>query len=327
MRALVTGGAGFIGSHLVDALVAEGHECTVLDDLSRGDEANLAVHGGAVRLVKGSVTDADVVGRLVPDADVVFHLASVVGVRATIARPSEVIRTAVIGTSHVLERALPGTPIVIASSSEVYGVAEDAPFNEASPARLGPPDVHRWAYAHAKACAEHLATAATRDGLIAPTVVRYFNVYGSRMPRHNDPSVVARFLDAALTGRPLTVHGRGEHTRCFVHVDDAVRGTLSAWRQAPGRVVNLGGPVETTVRQLADEILTLTGADQGAVAESYADAFGPAFADPPRRGADGHLARELLGWEPEVGLREGLARTLATWPDERGSSPVAGREG
>ncbi|MGN6696085.1 MAG: NAD-dependent epimerase/dehydratase family protein [Aquihabitans sp.] len=313
-RVLITGGAGFIGSHLVDALTATGHECTVLDDLSRGSLRNLAHLGGDVEIITGSVTDRDLVEAVAPGHDVVYHLASVVGVRSTIADPARVVEVAVAGTANVLAAASPGTAVVIASSSEVYGRAPQAPFDEETPAVLGPPEVARWSYAHAKACTEHLALAAASAGRVRPAVVRYFNVYGPRMPQAVDPSVVTRFLDAATAGEPLLLHGGGAHTRSFVYVDDAVAGTIAAAERGAGRVINLGSDVETSVRDLAELVIDACGSASAATEVDVPADLGPRFEDPERRSATGALAARVLGWRATTPLAVGLAETAASWP-------------
>lgn len=320
MRVLVTGGAGFIGSHVVDALVDRGDECTVLDDLSRGDVANLEHHGDAVRIVVGSVTDATAVTSACASQDAVVHLASVVGVQTTIDDPTRVIDVAVTGTLQVLRAAAPEAPVVVASSSEVFGQSDAVPFEESTPAALGATDVRRWSYAHAKACLEHLAFDAAGWRTPAPAVVRYFNVYGPRMPVDRDPSVVSRFLAAAAAGEPLTVYG-GDQTRNFVHVSDAVRGTLAALDRGAGRVVNLGGPEETSVSDLARLVVETTGSASEVRIVDRPSAVGSSDQDPTRRSATGALAADLLDWRPTMTLRDGLA---ATWAEQSGrAGPTA----
>lgn len=321
MRVLVTGGAGFIGSHLVDALLARGDSCTVLDDLSRGDLRNLPCD--QVDVVEGCVTDRDLVERIAPGHDQIFHLASVVGVRSTIAHPARVIDVAVEGTANVLRAADPDAHVLVASSSEVYGRSPEAPFDEDTPAVLGPPRAARWSYAHAKACVEHLALAAGTDRTRPPAVVRYFNVYGPRMPRAVDPSVVTQFLDAAGDGRPLNVHGAGHQTRSFVFVNDAVEGTLAAITGAAGHVVNLGGPTETTIAGLAALVVSTTGSRVPIRIVERPTSLGPPSEEPRRRSATGTLAFELLAWAPRTNLADGLARTWAQWPPDRPSDVVA----
>ncbi|MEX0769023.1 MAG: NAD-dependent epimerase/dehydratase family protein, partial [Microthrixaceae bacterium] len=259
MKALVTGGAGFIGSHLVDALVARGIECTVLDDLSRGSLANLSHHGDQVAFVEGSVTDRDLVEDLAPDFDTIFHLASVVGVRSTVAHPARVIEVAIAGTSNLISAANPDASLLVASSSEIYGRSTATPFDEQTPGLLGPPMAARWSYAHAKACVEHLAFAAGVSRRRPPAAIRYFNVYGPRMPQKIDPSVITLFFDAAREGSDLVLYGDGSQTRSFVYVQDAVEGTIAASEHGAGQVINLGGPQETSICDLAAQILGVTG--------------------------------------------------------------------
>lgn len=323
MKVLVTGGAGFIGSHLVDALLARGFRCTVLDDLSRGARRNVRSDRGDVRLVEGSVTDRELVNAVAPGHDAVFHLASVVGVRSTIAHPARVIDVAVNGTANVLRSADPDAAVLVASSSEVYGRSPDAPFDEDTPSFLGPPSAARWSYAHAKSCAEHLALAAAHSRPAPPSVVRYFNVYGPRMPRTVDPSVITRFLDAAADGRPLEVHGQGLQTRSFVFVRDAVEGTLAAIDKARGRVVNLGGPEETSITELADAVISTTGTVSTTLMIERPATLGPPTEEPTRRSASGRLAAELLGWAPSTSLTAGLAETWSQWPRAGALSSLA----
>ncbi len=322
MKVLVTGGAGFIGSHLVDALVARGDRCTVLDDLSRGDRANLTQHGSSVRLIEGSVADEGTVAEVVPGHDAVFHLASVVGVRSTIADPARVIEVAVVGTSNVLRHADPGARVLLASSSEVYGRSADSPFDEDSPSILGPPAAARWSYAHAKACMEHLGLAGGPTRPFPSSVVRYFNVYGPRMPRTIDPSVVSLFIDAAMAGEPLHLHGGGGQTRSFVFVQDAVEGTIAALDGAAGRVVNLGGPGETSIETLASMVITAAGSASDVRVVDRPSTLGETADDPPRRSATGALAAELLGWAPQTSLADGLGLTCAAWPTDTTTSPA-----
>ena len=216
MRVLITGGAGFIGSHLVDALVARGEDCTVLDDLSRGSRDNLAHLTDQVTLIEGSVTDQDLVEDLAPEFDAIYHLASVVGVRSTIATPAQVIEVAVTGTANLIRAAAPDAAFLVASSSEIYGRSVQTPFDEQTPGLLGPPQAARWSYAHAKACMEHLALATGSTSRRPASVIRYFNVFGPRMPRFVDPSVITIFLDAAQAGQDLVIYGDGSQTRSFV---------------------------------------------------------------------------------------------------------------
>ena len=316
MRALITGGAGFIGSHLVDALVARGDECTVLDDLSRGSADNLSHLADRVTLVEGSVTDQDLVEDLAPDFDAVYHLASVVGVKSTIADPARVIEVAVTGTANLLRAAAPDALFVVASSSEIYGRSVATPFDEQTPGLLGPPQAARWSYAHAKACMEHLALTAGSTARRPAAVIRYFNVYGPRMPRFVDPSVITLFFDAAQNGQDLTIYGDGSQTRSFVFVQDAVEGTITACQRGSGQVVNLGGPQETTIADLGQQILSISGSTSTLNMVSLPAALGLTSEEPLRRSATGVLAAELLDWKPQTPLTEGLKTTWSSWPEK-----------
>jgi len=315
MKALVTGGAGFIGSHLVDGLLAAGWEVIALDNLSTGRRANLA-HLAAeprFRLVEGDICDGALVGRLLEGCDVVFHLAALVGVRHVVDNPLLGIRTNVIGTEAVLAAACRrGVRVCVASSSEVYGQSEAVPLAEDGPRVLGPTWFARWSYATSKALDEHLAFAYAGQGLPV-SVVRYFNAYGPRLDPAGYGSVVARFIGQALAGEPLTIHGDGQQTRSFTYVADTVRGTILAGTEsaALGEVFNVGNEQEITIAQLAREIIALTGSRSSLRFLPYAEVYGPDFADPRRRQPDTGKARQRLGFVARVALSEGLTRTIA----------------
>jgi UDP-glucose 4-epimerase len=309
----VTGGAGFVGSHLVDALREEGAEVTVLDNLTTGRLANL--QGEDVRIVEGSILDADLVDKEVEASDEVFHLAAAVGVWHIIDDPLRAMRVNTRGTEHVLDAcARHGRRVLIASTSEVYGKSSAIPWREDDDRVLGSTLVPRWSYATAKAVDEHFALAHAAAGLEV-AIVRYFNAYGPRLDPQGYGSVVAKFLGQALAGEPLTVHGDGRQARCFTFVEDTVSGTLRAARtpEAQGSVFNLGTEVETTIDELARLIIELTESTSEIQRVSYEQAYGAKFEDAPRRRPDITRARTILGWEPHVELRDGLARTLDWW--------------
>jgi UDP-glucose 4-epimerase len=315
MRALVTGGSGFVGSHLVDALVADGHEVTVLDDLSIGRVSNLAHHGNAVRLVEGTVLDESTVTDLVSGADVVWHLAAVVGVRNIVENLLHSMRVNAFGTEVVLNSCFQlGRKAVIISSSEVNGRGDRLPMHEDDNRVLGSTKIPRWSYATAKALDEHLALAYAQQGL--PVVaLRYFNSYGPRMDPRGYGSVVATFLNQALAGEPLTVLGDGTQTRCFTFVEDTARATALAGLTAgaDGRVVNVGADDEITINELAAIVLEVTGSASPIVHVDPLERYGPDFQDTLRRRPDRTRARDLLGWEPTKTLRDGLAETVKGW--------------
>lgn len=314
MRALVTGGAGFIGSHLVDALLARGWEVVALDNLFTGQRSNIA-HLAAerrFRFVEGDVCDAHLVDELTRGCDVVFHLAAVVGVKHVIDNPLAGMRTNVLGTANVLAAAhRHGVRVCLASSSEVYGQSEDVPFVEDGPRVLGPTWIPRWSYATAKALDEHLCFA-YRDRGLEVSVVRYFNAYGPRTDPRGYGSVVARFVNQALSGEPLTVHGDGQQTRSFTYVSDSVEGTIRAGTMpaALGEAFNLGSEEEITIERLAREIIALTGSRSTLTYLPYEAAFGADFAEPRRRVPNAGKARRLIGFEPQVSLQDGLRRTI-----------------
>jgi len=324
-RALVTGGAGFIGSHLVDRLLEEGAHVTVLDDLTTGSERNLSRHAAEdrLRLVKGTVLDAPLVDRLVSDAETVFHLAASVGVRHIVEDPIAAILTNVRGTEHVLQSAhRHGRRLLLASTSEVYGASTEVPFRENGSRVLGPTWVHRWSYSTAKAIDEHLAFAYADRGLVM-SIVRYFNSYGPRIDERGYGSVIARFASQALAGVPLTVHGDGRQSRSFTFVSDTVEGTLAAARAAGavGKVFNIGRPDETRILELAELIRTLAGSRSTIELVPYESYYPTGFQDTRRRVPDVSLAKRILSFDAQVGLRDGLARTLA-WCRENYSAAV-----
>ena len=311
---LVTGGAGFIGSHLVDRLVTDGHEVTVLDDLSTGSSDNLTAHGrdSKVKFVRGSVLDATLVDELVSASPLMFHLAAAVGVRNIVQDPLGSLLTNVNGTEHVLAAATRyGSRVLLASTSEVYGRSDQVPFREDGVRILGPTSVHRWSYATAKALDEHLAFAYLDRGLKV-SIVRYFNSYGPRIRQSGYGSVIARFAWQALNGRALTVHGDGQQTRCFTYVGDTVEGTIRAGTsdKAVGSVFNIGTSHEVTILELAREVRSILRSGSEIRLEPYETDYPKGFEDTRRRVPDVTRAREVLGFEARVGFADGLARTL-----------------
>lgn len=315
MRVLVTGGAGYIGSHLVDALLEERHEVRVIDNLTTGKVANLEHCLDQISLVNGSILEADLVESEVADAQLVFHLAAAVGVRHIVDDPLGSLLTNTRGTEHVLAAChRHWRKVVVASTSEVYGKTSKVPMSEDDDRVLGPTTVHRWSYSTAKAIDEHLAFAYAAHELPI-VIVRYFNSYGPRLDERGYGSVVANFLRQALAGEALTVHGDGAQSRCFTYIDDTVRGTLLAGLtpEAEGMVFNLGSTRETTIRELAELIREAVGSSSEIVNTSYESYYGPGFEDTRRRIPDVTRAREILNWEPAVSLEDGLARTIDWW--------------
>ena len=313
-RVLVTGGAGFIGSHLTDRLLSEGARVVVLDDLSTGRRQNLAAWPDDPRLtlVEGSVLDPATVDELVESCGLVFHLAAAVGVHYVVKDPVNAVLTNVRGTENVLASAHRlGVRVLLASTSEIYGRSEAIPFREDTDRLLGPTWVHRWSYSTAKAIDEHLAFAYSDKGLRV-SIVRYFNAFGPRIDEKGYGSVIARFATQALRGEPITVHGDGQQSRCFTYVSDTVEGTLlAATRDAAlGGVFNIGNAREVTIREIAERIRTGLGSRSPVVLVPYETYYPKGFQDTRRRVPDVTRAAEVLGFRAGISLEEGLERTL-----------------
>jgi len=314
MRVLVTGGAGYIGSHLVDALLARGDEVLVVDNLSTGKVANLRDLLGDSRLhfINDSILNESLLERFIPSTDLIFHLAAAVGVRHILQDPLAAINTNVRGTEAVLGLAFKyWKRIVIASTSEIYGKASQVPFREDDDRVLGSTAVTRWSYSMSKAIDEHFAFAYAAKGLPV-SIVRYFNSYGPRIDERGYGSVVANFIREALQGEPLTVHGDGKQTRCFTYIEDTIRGTLRAGEapEAVGEAFNIGNPAETSILELARAIKRLTRSRSSIRFIPYEAYYGEGFEDTRRRVPGIEKAGRLLGFRPRVGLETGLKRTI-----------------
>jgi UDP-glucose 4-epimerase len=314
MRVLITGGAGFIGSHLADAVLARGDEVCVLDLLSTGRLDNIQHHFGrpGFRFVRGSILDREIVGKLTAASDLVFHLAATVGVRHIVHEPLQSIITNVSGTENVLAAAYANhRKVVLASSSEVYGKSTKVPLSEDDDRILGPTTINRWSYSSAKAIDEHFAFAYAAKGLPV-AILRFFNTYGPRIHVNGYGTVVARFIRQALRGEPITVHGDGRQTRSFTYVRDTVAGVLHAGGAvaAEGRVFNIGNPRETTILDLARLVKALCGSPSDIALVPYEDYYGQSYEDTRRRLPDIRRAAKALGFNPRVPLEEGLRETI-----------------
>lgn len=313
MKLLVTGAAGFIGSHLVERLLSLGHEVYSLDDLSTGQTDNLKsfIRHRKHTFVHDSVSNRRVLSELIQHVDAVFHLAAMLGVKNTVENPLAVIESNVEGTRHVFETAYKnGAKVILASTSEIYGKNAELPFREDSDRVLGPPSVHRWCYATAKAIDEHMAFAYAEKGL-AVSVLRYFNTYGPRQTSSQYGGVVARFIKAALTGMPLNVHGDGTQSRCFTYIEDTVAGTVAALsRKANGFAFNIGTTHSITIRELAHTVRRLANRQSSIVYVPYEEAYGPGYEDMPARVPDLNRARKILRYAPAVSLQTGLKNTI-----------------
>ena len=315
MNILVTGGAGFIGSHLVASLVHDGHRVTVLDNLSTGNLSNLTPVSSEITFVEGDILNADLVESEVRRADLVYHLAAAVGVGNIMANPLESIITNTTGTEHVLRSChRHSTRVLLASTSEIYGKTPKLPMAEDDDRILGSTAISRWSYSTSKALDEHLAFAFATEGLRV-SIVRYFNSYGPHLDEKGYGSVIANFIRQARDGDPLTVHGDGLQTRCFTFVADTVRGTILAGTkdEALGSVFNIGSNFEVSIADLARLIVEKTKSSSPITNVSYEQRYGSSFEDTRRRVPSLDRAREVLGYTPTIDLAEGLDRTLAWW--------------
>lgn len=315
MRFLITGGAGFIGSHLCEALLAAGHRVVAIDDLSTGRAANIA-HLRPLphfQFVRETITNSLVLDRLTSEADVVVHLAAAVGVQLIVEDPVRTIRTNVMGTEGVLEAAHRyGCKVLIASTSEVYGKGVRVPFREDDDRLMGPTSRSRWAYAESKAVDEFLSLAYHHQFGLPVVVMRFFNTVGPRQTGRYG-MVVPRFVRAALAGEPLEVYGDGTQSRCFADVADVVRAVvaLAAEPRALGEVFNVGATEEITIRDLAGRVLALTGSASPIRLVPYDEAYAPGFEDMQRRVPSIDKLHALIGYAPAHSLDDTLRRVIA----------------
>ncbi|MBK7935018.1 MAG: GDP-mannose 4,6-dehydratase [Acidobacteria bacterium] len=302
MKILITGGAGFIGSHLSDKLIAEGHEVTVIDDLSTGRYANIAhlEDKPGFRLIIESVLNAPLMERLIRDTDRVYHMASAVGVRLIMEQPVKTIETIFHGTDVILKFCSRYRKrVLIPSTSEVYGKGISVPFKEDDDLLTGGTDKHRWAYACAKTLDEFLALAHWKETQLQVVVCRLFNTVGPRQTGQYG-MVVPRFVHAALKNEKIEIHGDGTQSRCFGHVADVVDG-LTKLIETPecfGTVVNLGNSEECSINDLAKRAIALTGSSSQIKYISYDEAYGAGFEDMQRRVPSLEKAKRLIGYQP-----------------------------
>lgn len=328
MRILVTGGAGFIGSHLVQKLLEEGHEVYNLDDLSNGKMAFLQsfINDPAHHLIVGSVLDRNLLKRVIPKVDVVYHLAAVLGVKNCVENPLKVIHGNVDGTKTILEISYQhGVKVIFASTSEVYGKNERLPFHENDDRILGSTAIHRWSYSTAKALDEHLCLAYAKEGLPV-TILRYFNTYGPRATATAYGGVIPKFITSALRQEPILVYGNGKQSRCFTYVDDTVKASILALRpQANGLIINVGNHVPITIMNLAKKIHQLTRSSSDIQTVPYEQAYGAGYEDMFRRQPNIERMQKVLGFTPAVSLEEGLRKTIAWYKNhfnQRERDPV-----
>ena len=323
MRVLITGGAGFIGSHLADAYLQRGDEVLVIDDLSTGTIDNIQhlKSNPKFHYTIDSVHNQPVTAELVDQCDVVFHLAAAVGVKLIVESPVRTIETNVRGTEVVLALANKKQKrVLVASTSEVYGLSADVPFKEDGNLVMGATTKGRWSYACSKAIDEFLALAYWREKKLPTTIVRLFNTVGPRQTGRYG-MVIPTFVKQALAGRPITVYGDGKQTRCFGYVGDVVGALIKLMdtTESIGQVFNIGSTEEISILQLAEKVKELTQSTSEIVFVPYDDAYEEGFEDMPRRVPDTNKINQLVGFKPEMTL-EGILETVISFHRGRRTS-------
>lgn len=311
MNILVTGGAGFIGSHLCERLVSGGHHVTALDNFSTGHPSNLERLQGvdSFKLIEGSILDTQTLTPLINESEYVFHLAAAVGVFNIVNNPLESLLTNIRGTENVLEAAhATNTPVFLTSSSEVYGKNVSDSLKESDDRILGSPVTLRWSYSEAKAIDESLAYAYFVEKQLETRIVRFFNTVGPRQLGAYG-MVVPRFVKAALKNEPITIYGNGNQTRCFAHVYDVVDAVIAIAfaKNTIGKVINIGNDFEISINDLAKMIIGETGSQSEIAYVPYVEAYGDGFEDMERRVPNIDLIRDLVGWQPKRDLSTMIA--------------------
>ena len=308
MRYLVTGGAGFIGSHTVDHLIGQGNKVLVVDDFSTGDPENLAIHKASkdLEVIEGNILDSALIKRATREVDRVFHFAAAVGVFNIMSDTVKSLKTNLQGTENVLEACLEyKKPVLIASSSEVYGKNGSDSLSEDSDRIIGPPQKIRWSYSDAKAIDESLAISLHREQGLEARIVRLFNTVGPRQVGRYG-MVFPRFVEAALKGEALTIYGSGEQTRCFGHVLDIVDAILKIENTAEAIAcpVNIGVSEEISILNLASRVLRLLNSKSTVKFVPYEEVYSFGFEDMQRRVPDNALLKKLTGWRPKRGIEQ-----------------------
>jgi UDP-glucose 4-epimerase len=306
MNVLVTGGAGFIGSHLCERLILNGHDVTAIDNFSTGRASNLSslYNSKNFNLIEGSILDLGIVTSLVKDVDYVFHLAAAVGVFNIVKHPLDSLLTNIRGTENVLDAACSsGIPVFLTSSSEVYGKNISDSLKESDDRILGSPVMLRWSYSEAKAIDESLAYAYFIEKQLPTRIVRFFNTVGPRQLGAYG-MVVPRFIEAALANEEITIYGDGNQTRCFAHVYDVIDAVLAVAfaDNTIGKVINIGNDFEISINGLAEKIIHETGSKSKIVHLPYIEAYGEGFEDMERRVPNINLINQLVGWKPSRDL-------------------------
>ena len=304
MKFLITGGAGFIGSHLVEKLIARGDQVIVFDNLSTGSAMNLSGIKEKITFYEGNILDKAAIYKLVSESDYVVHLAAALGVLNIVNKPLESLRTNLQGSEVVLEACdRYRKPVLIASTSEIYGKNDKVPLNEEDDRIIGHPLKSRWSYSEAKAVDESLAYFYYLESKLPIRIVRFFNTVGPRQVGHYG-MVVPRFVSAALKNEPLSVYGSGDQIRCFCHVDDAVRALLLVMdsEKALGQVFNVGNNKQISIMELAKKVIEITGSKSSIEKIAYEKVYPEGFEDMQRRVPDISKINQVLGWTPEINL-------------------------
>ena len=315
MRILVTGGAGFIGSHLCERLINDGHNVTVIDNFSTGRASNLQSLQGVAgfSLIEGSILDTQLLNPLVNNADYVFHLAAAVGVFNIVNNPLASLLTNIRGTENILDAAYAAkTPVFLTSSSEVYGKNVSDSLKESDDRILGSPVTLRWSYSEAKAIDESLAYAYFVEKQLETRIVRFFNTVGPRQLGAYG-MVVPRFVKSALTNEPITIYGDGNQTRCFAHVYDVIDAVIAIAfaENTIGKVINIGNDYEISINELAKKVMAETNSKSEVVYMPYEEAYGGGFEDMERRVPSINLIHQLVGWKPSRDLSTMIADIAA----------------
>jgi UDP-glucose 4-epimerase len=306
MRVLITGGAGFIGSHLADHYVNTGHTVTLLDNFSTGSKSNIAHLDDKVTIVNGDIRNIDLIDQLTKDSELVLHMAAALGVDTILESPLESMSTNITGSEVVLNAAAKyNKRIIIASTSEIYGKNPKQPLSETDDRIVGAPQKIRWTYSDAKAIEEAMAFALHQEKKLPVTTVRLFNTVGPRQTGRYG-MVVPRFVHAALKNEPITIYGDGTQTRVFCHVLDAVQAiaTMASTDSTIGDVYNVGGTGEVTIKQLAEQVLLGTGSKSEITYTPYSEAYPAGFEDIQRRVPDISKVKGVIGWAPTKDLKQ-----------------------
>ena len=314
MRYLITGGAGFIGSHLAESLISRGDQVVVFDNLSTGSTNNLISISQKIKFEQGNILDKAVADRLVAESDYVVHLAAALGVFNIVNKPLESLKTNLQGSEVVLEACDKyRKPVLIASTSEIYGKNDKVPLNEEDDRIIGHPLKSRWSYSEAKAVDESLAYFYYLESKLPIRIVRFFNTVGPRQVGHYG-MVVPRFVSAALKSEPLSVYGSGDQIRCFCHVVDAVKALLLVMDsdKAVGQVFNIGNNSQISIMELAKKVIEITASKSTIEKIAYEKAYPEGFEDMQRRVPDISKIKRVLGWAPEINLEQ-IINDIATY--------------